>query len=351
VEIAGATTADVVNIVSGSGTGVSMTTSGSVGSSNEYVACAWYEVRGYYTQTAGPGYTRRQGLRLSGGNYLGAVEDQDLTTGLSGPQTCTGTMGSSAPWGGGIISFANTGPQSADVLIDFEGLTNGATPTQAALRNSVRGPMGPVWNTSSGFSANLTGANTAQLSNFVTAKHIGANDFNGSGSMGLQWATQANGGGYVTYNFPRSTTQASYLMEISTTLPQNDGNSHRYSLATIQSAGGTEYVNPQIIANGSTLELYLECKTNPSTAHITMATNTNYWVYLQAGVNGATNTMKVYDTAGVQVGQTATCTSSSGATTLSAMEIGVTGAEAEQPGYVIRFDNALLSLTGAALGP
>lgn len=362
----GTTTPDVVGGAIGSGTSISIPTTFSVGAVNEAVLCAAFQATNYTTYSAGGGYTQDNEF-FSNSGFLGASEHKTTVTGLSGVQTCAMTAGSGFFWSGAIATFSNSAAQgSANDLLGFEGLSNTVAPTVATLTASIYGPGGGT--SLSGFNqwvvtnthSSLTGSTSAQLHNLVTSQQIGASSYDGSGSLGLQYAT-GTGGDSIQWAPPSAVNTASMGYWFKTDIPQNESVSNAYSLGQIV-MGAADAVNPQIQASGSALSFKLECRFGPSGGSVSIATNTTYWVTVQAKTNGGACTegtncnlhsMAVYDTSGAQVGSTLTCSSKSGNNPITSFQVGISGAESESAGHNIWFDDVIFNYLAGTfpLGP
>jgi hypothetical protein len=266
-----------------------------------------------------------------------------------------------------IVTLANAAAQgNANSFIDFEGLSNTVAPTVAQLTSSIHGPAGGT--SLPGFAswtvhnpgASLTGATAGQLHNLVTNQQVGATSYTGSGSLGFQYAT-GTAGDYIQWSLPLSVNTVSVGYWIETDIPQNESNTHAYSLGQL-TQGASDAVNPQIQASGSALDIALECRFGPSGSTIPIATSTVYWLTMQGktnpgactpGTNCALDSLSLYNTSGVQVGSTITCSSESGNNPFASIEIGISGGESESAGHNIWTDDVEVNYISGTfpLGP
>lgn len=348
-EYSNATAADVAGSTTGTGGTPTFTTIQPVGSSVEAVIASIFDNSNFRTWAAGSGFTIQAQVNQSGAQFLGASEDNNTKTGLSGTQSASITGVSTDPWTGSIITVSNVaGTQdAADVNMDFEGLSNGVKPTVSALQNSNHGvPL--IW--SIGSSTVFTGATGSQGTSFPSGHLMGATNWTGSGSLGLAYAT-GTATNDLSGTFALSTPSVSWIGQFKTDIPQNDTNLNAYTLTQLNAASAVDYLAPQLQANGSSLVMALECKTGPGSGTIAISTNTLYYLSLLAVNNSGTHTMKIYDSTGSQVGSTINCTAEPGATAWTLITFGVNGAEPESGGHVISWDNVRISLTGATLAP
>lgn len=135
----GTAAGDVVGSTTGSGGTPTFTTVNAVGSSAEEVIGSIFDNNNFRTWVAGTGYTLQAEVNSSSG-FLGATEDNNTKTGLSGTQSATITGVSTDGWVGSIIALACSPTQDgADTIVTFEGLTNASNPTVAQLNHSTFG--------------------------------------------------------------------------------------------------------------------------------------------------------------------------------------------------------------------
>lgn len=87
------------------GTGVSVSTSSGLADTCSYIVVWAHDWHNYNTWTAGAGYTNRQLVQMSGGNYIGVMADKNVRTGLSGIQSATLTKSVDAYWQAVIAAY------------------------------------------------------------------------------------------------------------------------------------------------------------------------------------------------------------------------------------------------------
>ena len=356
-EVANATAADVVGVASGSCAGAcapSVSSFTPSGSTTAEVIASFWENADYRAWTPGTGYTTRASFNLNG-SHLGISEDNNTKTGLSGTLTASvsTTTNLTASWRGSLLSVTNAaGTQDvADSYIDFSGLQDGVTPTSAQLDASVHGvPMASWVLTGVG---TMTGSAASQLDTFPAPHLLGATNWTGGGSMGLKYNTTGSTAAYhITASFLRSTPVVSWIGQFSTDIPQNDTNANAYTITQLNDTGaGADYLAPQIQANGSALNMKLECKSGASAGSIPVATNTLYYVFVYGADNAGTNSMKMFNSSGSQVGSELTCTAQATAHNWSQIAPGLNGAEPQATGKVIKYDNIRISYTGETMTP
>ncbi len=344
-----ATAADVAGSATGTGGTPTFTTNLPVGSSSEAVIGSIFDNANFRNWVAGSGYTIQAEVNQSGSNFLGASEDNNTKTGLSGTQSASITGVSTDVWTGSIITVSSVaGTQdAADINVDFEGLTDTVNPTVAALKSSTHGIL-LTWTASA--SAHFTGATGSQGATTPAAHLLGASSLTGSGSLGLAYSTGGTTTHDLTARWPVSSEHVSWIGQFKTSLPQNDTNGNAYSMLQVRDVGSNSLM-PQLQANGTKLVIALECTTGPS-GTIDMPSNTLRYVMIDAPDNGGTATMREYDSSGTEVsGSPVTCSTAAGVINWFGMDFGITGAEAESSGSVISWDNIRISLTGATLTP
>jgi len=355
-ELSGVTAADVVGSASGTGGTPSIATITSVGTGTEEVIASIFDISNFVTWLAGSGYTIQGRVNQSGSTWLGASEDNNTKTGLSGVQTATFTGVGSDPWNGTIITLASTStPDAADTYINFEGLSNTVKPTVAQLQASTYGVPG-TWTI--GGSSVFTGATASQGTTTPAAHQIGATSLTGSGSLGLAYST-GSATNDLKITFPTTYSNLSWIGQFKTSVPQNDTNLNGYTLTQINDTSGAgDYAAPQLQANGSSLVMAFECPSANGSGTISIATNTLYYLFVAASHGGGTDNLRIYDSSGTEITTAAsgtvapiTCSAKAGTQTWDHITFGVNGAEPESAGHVISFDNVRISYNGTALTP
>lgn len=308
-------------------------------SAGELVTCVLQNTTAT-TPTVGSGYTL-----LSGPSANGTFGEYGV---FSSATNCLFTE-SADKYGDGSAAFLPTGSTAgANVLtgpfINFEGLSNTVAPTTGTLGSSTFGiPI--TWATPG---ANFTGATAGQLSNLITSIFDNGTVYNGSGSLGLQFAT-GSGTDQVGGTFPPS-THVSLGLWVEWNIPNNDSSGHAYSMVTIQNGGGADYAVIQLQPSGTVMQVRLECKTGVS-SNFTVTTSTLYWMTMNVVNSSGTDTLKIYNSSG-SLQSTLTCSAESGANTFSNFGVGPSGAESEASGDHIWFDDIEISLIGVyPLGP
>lgn len=338
---------DVTGQTFATGTAVSVSTAEALGTGNEYVAAAGWNITGTYTWMAGTGFTGRENMCLDSiscsSTEYGLLEDKNITSGLSGVQTATETISASHPWVAAILAMAPNVAQSANVneYINWIGLSNTVEPTLPQLQSSTYGPAG-TWSLADATTA-LTGTTAANpcTKNYSTFQ-LGATNWIGNESATQLLYTTVTGGSEVQYTFPTPITgSVSWGGCIYTNIPQNETAGHRYSLTTIETTTtGNDYADPQIRTTGTTLDLYLECPAaTQSSTDIVLGTSPQaYWytVYATTGGTGHNHQLAIYtaDT-NTQVGTTLTCVSETGPYNWAQLFVGDTGSETEGTGNSI----------------
>lgn len=252
---------------------------------------------------------------------------------------CVGFLSSSASAGATPMSVGYE---------NFSACSSGSAPTTACLASSTYGVFGAFsydssvtnpWSLAGG-TTNLTVTSSGGPTNsLVNSFWSNGASYSGSGGLNLQFAT-GGGGAYVSYAMPAETTMyMTYQFE--TSIPQTDTSGHQYDEPGMQTTDFSDLTIPTIKATGSALGVWLECSGGSpelSSTSIPISTSTLYTFQITKVTNGGTNSLTVYNSAGVSQG-TVTCTGETGSHPAGSVLMGVTGSETEGSGYDIWWRN------------
>jgi hypothetical protein len=285
---AGVAAGDVVGGATGTGGTPTVATVNPVGSSAAEVISSIFDTSNFRTWVPGSGNTIQAEVNASGSTYLGASQDNNTKTGLSGVQPGSITGVSTDPWTMTILGLACAGSASnADTIVDFEGLTNASNPTVTQLNNSTFGVPG-TWSISNA-STVFTG-DTGSALPLVTPQTIGATTYQSGQTLGLAYNTIGGSTGHnITFTFYISYPTISHLWAWETNIPQNDTNGNAYTLDQVNDTSTfADYVAPQLQANGSSLSIAFECKSATGSGTIPVSTSTQYFPSVVASSGGVT---------------------------------------------------------------
>lgn len=264
-----------------------------------------------------------------------------LVIGSPGAVTTEYTIGAVWVNGPGYTACAqNTYPQA---LVNFEGGTSGASPSVANLTASTSGGNG-TWDVSNS-SAQLTFQSAGQIGNFVSQPDVCGAYESGGGSLGLQWATEASGSGYVSYSPALITSQTvseSFLWQ--TNYPAT--NTDSADLAEIFGTGASDFVIASEAGTGTSLEIIMENHTGAGLDVAAISPNHLYQITLQYNETG-NHKVCVYD--GITLAPVGCNTMAAvGAVAPQQFRIGKVGSEPGTVGYDWWYDNVLFDYkTGA----
>jgi hypothetical protein len=241
------------------------------------------------------------------------------------------------------------------INFDGSGAVNGNAPTTTNLNASVITSSGGL-NFTNAAAARETYDTTAQLHNLLTSLTINGQTVTGSGTLGLTYLTGASPNAALV-DLPGSASgsgsgglnSVSLAEWFSTDLADNDTLGNAYSIFETRSVDTSSVAcNPQILPDGTHLQMVLETNAGDATGSIQFTSGITYKLQTNYTTNG-TNTvcqMAMYDTSGTQVGSTLSKTIAVANKPAGQLEIGVTGAEVETASKHIRQDNIVGSVYG-----
>lgn len=268
----------------------------------------------------------------------GTARATGLSSGFTAPNW-TATSVTKNAHGGVAIGFTPTASQPSTML-DFSGGTNAGVPTATTLWASTFGATGGSPNSSiSGDNTFYSiGGNAGSALTYATAAHMallgtaprftsGGATYTDAGTVGLNVGTSGINSqtATVNLNFPDSSvspaqgTSTAVLSsaQFITSLPQSASINCDCLGIYGGGSGGTTFTNMIVSGNGSQLVFDLEGKTVGTT--IPFSTSTEYQTALEYGT-GTLTKVAIYDSTGVQVGNTMTGVAANGAA--SVLKIG-----------------------------
>ncbi len=242
------------------------------------------------------------------------------------------------------------GPHTDEFLfINYEGGSNGVAPTATTLASSIKSETDGI-KTITASGANETFCTSGQLHNLLTNITVNGSSLDGSGSLGLCYATDTGGAAHqATFSFAQTYANISFGWWFATTIPDADSASNRYSMDTFKSEDlASTTCNPQIIPTGSALTMALETNVGDAPGSITFSSGTTYNIQFHYQVTGGNTvcTLAMYDTTGAQVGSTLSETLTGKTDPFQLLEVGISGAESESSGFLIKRDDMQISVYG-----
>jgi hypothetical protein len=138
---------------------------------------------------------------------------------------------------------------------------------------------------------------------------------------------------------PQPSYSIGYAVEWS--IPDTDAFNNRYSLSSVGTVGGTDYIDAQLVTQGNSMCMAFEVNGGGDTGCITVHANTVYFLTMQYN-NGGMHQMTLFDSSGNSLG-TLTHADQGGNYPATLVSIGITGAELESSGYDIWFGPVIIN--------
>ncbi len=273
-----------------------------------------------------------------------AAETATLTitdAATNSPQTVSLTGTGVNPSGGG----------SPNTIVYWSAGSNGTTPTPT---NLAAGTFGNLGQSSSDWfldGNHVTYSNSGNPAySFQNPFSILGTTYTKTGTYTLQYTTNsASPGGSVIVKVPPQTSYSvGYAVEWN--IPDTDTYDNRYSLSSVGTVGGTDYIDAQLVTQGTSMCMELEVNGGGDSGCITVHANTVYFLTMQYNNNG-THQMTLYNSSGTSLG-TITHADQGGTYPATLVTTGVTGAERETTGYNIWFGPVIINSNATyPLGP
>ena len=233
-------------------------------------------------------------------------------------------------------------PTSPNSIIYWSAGSNGTIPTTSNLSAGTFGILGQ--SSSNWFldGNNFTYTNSGEPAyTFQNPFSIVGTTYTGTGTYTLQYATNSSapGGSVIVKIPPQPSYSIGYAVEWS--IPDTDAFNNRYSLSSVGTVGGTDYIDAQLVTQGNSMCMAFEVNGGGDTGCITVHANTVYFLTMQYN-NGGMHQMTLFDSSGNSLG-TLTHADQGGNYPAAQVRIGVTGAELESSGYDIWFGPVIIN--------